>query len=95
MKAGNIALIIAVIAIALLLVLVRGSNNGGSLLSVGGTAPTTMDVPTNQSCTTANDCMTWAKTQGTIPDTLSARCENKLCTFTDVKVPTDTGGAPQ
>ena len=94
MKAGNIALIIAVIAIALLLILVRGSNNGATL-SVGGTAPTTMDVPTDQPCNTANDCMTWAKTQGTVPDTLSARCDNKLCTFTDVKVPTDTGGAPQ
>ena len=94
MKPGNIALIIAVIALAALIILVRGSN-GGALLSVGTTAPTRMDIPTNQSCTTANDCMIWAKTQGEVPDTLTARCEQKLCIFNDVKVPTDTGGEVQ
>jgi hypothetical protein len=95
MKPGSIALIILVVALAALIILVRGSNNGGALLSVGGAAPTRMDVPTDQPCNVASDCMIWANTQGTVPDTLTARCEQKLCIFNDVKVPMDTGGEAQ
>lgn len=84
-KMKQALIFLLILSVILIAGCTSNNNTNGGLLSIGNT--NTMQIPTDVSCNSIQDCVDYAKLQDTSVTNVQAICE-KTCTFITEKTPT-------